>query len=257
MTIPVQTRASTPIPAADEAWIFLDSENGNAFTIKYHDCSYAVVGSMPSASFHGDCDCACDLAKEVVEAASCSLEKGMITPEQYLSIINGLNLYSVSTPNPDTGACSNSITTSPALAISATVENVSCNGLSDGVATFNISGGTGPYTVALNGGADPSALAAGTYTATVTDADGKTAAVTFIVTEPTPMSVSFSLSDGPTVLATVTGGSGAYTYVWDGPGIITGDKQDIALTVLGDYIVTATDTETGCTVVATYTWVES
>ncbi|WP_162239687.1 MBG domain-containing protein, partial [Flavobacterium sp. Leaf359] len=66
--------------------------------------------------------------------------------------------------------------------------NVTCYGSSDGSATVSISGGTAPYTYSWspNGGTAPTAagLAAGTYTVTVTDANGSVITKVFTITQP-------------------------------------------------------------------------
>ncbi|WP_343624793.1 BspA family leucine-rich repeat surface protein [Flavobacterium lindanitolerans] len=66
--------------------------------------------------------------------------------------------------------------------------NVTCYGSSDGSATVSISGGTAPYSYSWspNGGTAPTAagLAAGTYTVTVTDANGSAITKVFTITQP-------------------------------------------------------------------------
>ncbi|THD34259.1 MAG: hypothetical protein DI588_03690, partial [Flavobacterium johnsoniae] len=66
--------------------------------------------------------------------------------------------------------------------------NVTCYGSSDGSATVSISGGTAPYSYSWlpNGGTAPTAagLAAGTYTVTVTDANGSVITKVFTITQP-------------------------------------------------------------------------
>ncbi|PZU16292.1 MAG: hypothetical protein DI589_27330, partial [Shinella sp.] len=66
--------------------------------------------------------------------------------------------------------------------------NVTCYGGADGSATVSISGGTAPYTYSWSpiGGMAPTAagLAAGTYTVTVTDANGSVITKVFTITQP-------------------------------------------------------------------------
>ncbi|MBK6965470.1 MAG: SprB repeat-containing protein [Bacteroidales bacterium] len=71
--------------------------------------------------------------------------------------------------------------------------NVACNGAFTGSATVLATGGTSPFTYLWN---DPSAqtlatatgLAAGTYTVTITDANGCTATAQAIIPQPTALS---------------------------------------------------------------------
>ncbi|WP_424108311.1 SprB repeat-containing protein, partial [Pseudomonas viridiflava] len=66
--------------------------------------------------------------------------------------------------------------------------NVACFGGTNGSATVSATGGTGPYTYSWSpsGGtaATATGLAAGTYTVTVTDANGCTATRAFTITAP-------------------------------------------------------------------------
>ena len=137
-----------------------------------------------------------------------------------------------------------------ALVLSATVQDVSCNGLADGLATVTVSGGTAPYTYAWSplGGeaAQASPLAPGTYTCAVSDATGCTASTTVTVGGPPALSVvaqdAVQLCAGAsiTLTAVASGGVAPYTFTWspDGP----------AITPVADgvYTVVVTDAN-GCT----------
>jgi hypothetical protein len=104
--------------------------------------------------------------------------------------------------------------------------NALCSGSSDGSATITSSGGTAPYTYLWDDGqttATAGALSAGSYTVTVTDANGCTETQGVTVMEPSPIfivstsqdSVScYGLSDGLASVG-VIGGTGAIMYMWD------------------------------------------
>ena len=73
-----------------------------------------------------------------------------------------------------------------------------CNGSSDGSATVTTSGGTAPYTYLWDDGqttAMAGALTAGSYTVTVTDANGCTETQGVIVFEPSPILVVSTSQD--------------------------------------------------------------
>ena len=100
-----------------------------------------------------------------------------------------------------------------------------CNGSSDGSATVTSSGGTAPYTYLWDDGqttAMAGALSAGSYTVTVTDANGCTESQSVSVLEPIVLSSTVSSmdalcngsSDGSATV-TSSGGTAPYTYLWD------------------------------------------
>jgi hypothetical protein len=142
------------------------------------------------------------------------------------------------------------VTEPPVLAASqGTVNNVSCNGGSNGTATVAVTGGTGSYTYSWSPsggtGATASGLTQGTYTVTVTDANSCQTTQTFTITEPTPLSVTTSQTNlvcngAATGEATVnvTGGTGTYTYLWSPTG---GTAATATGLTAGTYIVTIKD----------------
>lgn len=143
---------------------------------------------------------------------------------------------------------------------------ISCHGSEDGSISLNPTGGTAPFNIEWSGpdgyvgnGTDISALAPGTYSATVSDANGCTATASVGITEPQPLSIQSvpatyeggvniscaGASDGSIDL-TINGGAPAYTIVWtDGLGFFSNDEdiQDLNASV---YSVAVTDAN-GCT----------
>ena len=99
---------------------------------------------------------------------------------------------------------------------------------------------------------DLTALTAGTYTVTVTDAALCTAVLSANVTQPnaliisstaTPAAICFGASS--TLNVSSTGGTGTVTYVWDN-GLGSGSSHTVSPTATTIYTVTATDAN-GCT----------
>ncbi len=151
------------------------------------------------------------------------------------------------------------ITQPPALTTTGSQVNILCNGTCNGSATVVASGGTAPYTYswAPSGGtaATASALCAGTYTATVTDANGCITTRSFTITQPpalttTGSQVNILCNGGNTGSATVTasGGTAPYTYSWAPSG---GTGATATGLTAGNYTVTVTDAN-GCTITRTY-----
>jgi hypothetical protein len=133
--------------------------------------------------------------------------------------------------------------------------DITCNGLSDGNATVSATGGTGTYTYMWDASAGSqttataTGLAAGTYLVTTTDALSCLTMDTVIITEPAavvtnlgvPVNVSCNGGNDGSIMISVTGGTGAYTYLWSN-GVTTPDV--LALTA-GTYAGTVTDAN-GC-----------
>jgi gliding motility-associated-like protein len=152
------------------------------------------------------------------------------------SSITGLNAGNYLLNVFDGGNCptGTSITLDPppaAPVVSVNAFAATCSGISNGTATATVSAGTAPFTFAWSpaGGSNATAtgLSAGTYTCTVTDANGCSAAASATVAEPPPLiivaddSVSICLGDAITLSAVASGGTPGYTYAWspDGPQV--------------------------------------
>ncbi len=133
----------------------------------------------------------------------------------------------------------------------ATTTNVSCNGGANGAINIGVTSGTAPYTYLWNGGAttqNRTGLTAGSYSVTVTDANGCTGTTSTTVSQPPAVTLNVTSTPatcaGNTGSATVTatGGTAPYTYVWS-TGATT---QSISSLLPGTYSVTVT-TAGGCT----------
>jgi gliding motility-associated-like protein len=133
--------------------------------------------------------------------------------------------------------------------------NVLCAGGSSGSATATGADGTAPYsyswsTTPVQTGATATGLKAGTYTVTVTDANGCTANTSVTIAEPLALTVittqTNALCNGGatgTATAVPAGGTGPYAYSWNTSPVQTG----VTATGLaaGSYIVTVSDAN-GC-----------
>ena len=137
-----------------------------------------------------------------------------------------------------------------------TPNNVTCNGQCTGSVTANPSGGTAPYTYAWSNGATTqtiNGLCAGSYTVTITDANGCQGTQTYTITQPAVLTASTNTTPavcgGNNGSATVTpgGGAGGYTYLWNPGGSTSATANGLAA---GTYTVTVTDAN-GCTTQST------
>ncbi len=147
-----------------------------------------------------------------------------------------------------------------ALSASASATDASCNGVCDGSVTVSGSGGTPPYayswTGGLGGGGTHNNVCAGSYTVTVTDANGCTTQVSVTVNEPAAIFLNAASIDAScngvcdgSVTALATGGTPPFSYSWTG-GLGGGGTHNNVCA--GSYSVTATDAN-GCTAQATVT----
>lgn len=129
--------------------------------------------------------------------------------------------------------------------------HVLCFGGNDATGTVDIISGTSPYTYEWSDGqVTPTAvdLEAGTYTVTVTDANGCIEEFEILVEQPDEIEVASSISnevfgDDGEITVTVIGGVPDYTYLWN-----TGETtEDISGLAGGIYTLIVTD-ENGCEV---------
>ena len=158
----------------------------------------------------------------------------------------------------DTNGCTSNVSatiTQPATALASTntTTNVSCFAGTNGSVTVTATGGTSPYTILWsNGGTTFTAnnLAAGTYTAVITDAHGCTSNVSVTITQPatalastnTTTNVSCFAGSNGSVTVTATGGTAPYTILWTG-GATTFTRANL---LAGTYTAVITDAH-GCT----------
>jgi gliding motility-associated-like protein len=167
--------------------------------------------------------------------------------------VNGLAAGTYSVVVTDNLGCTvtaSATITQPAapILIQETHINVLCFGNNSGSIDVTVSGGTLPYTYLWSNGAtsqDLSNLIAGTYSITVTDANGCISVMSIVVSQPAlPLTVGytvnnvscFGLSDGA-IDVTPLGGTGPFTYFWT-----TGQtSQDLNNVPPGTYIVAITD----------------
>ncbi len=138
------------------------------------------------------------------------------------------------------------------------VANVSCYGGSNGSVNASSMNGQAPFTYLWNTGATTALLpnqAAGTYSVTVTDANGCEAAQSATINQPTAIVLSVSSTDetavnanNGTATATVSGGTPGYFFLWSN-GANTAAISGLAP---GVYSLTLTD-NAGCTASASTT----
>ena len=189
-------------------------------------------------------------------------------PAAYLSGITEVT-WTVTDDSGNTASCAQTVEvvgtctgcTDP-LGLTASVSNtnVSCFGSADGSLTLNVVGGTPPYSFNWDNGAgtvqNPTGLDVGWYNVTITDANGCTVVKMGDITQPSLLS-AWSWDDFPASCAgaadgqasiAVSGGTPAYTYLWD-----NGENTATAVNLTaGLHSATVTDSN-GCTATASVT----
>ncbi|MBI3136138.1 MAG: HYR domain-containing protein [Bacteroidetes bacterium] len=141
------------------------------------------------------------------------------------------------------------------ITVEMTHTDVTCFGLSDGSITILPAGGTTPYTFDWSNGStsqDLTALPAGDYDLTLTDANGCTYQLAVTVTQPDSLYATATtidatcLSTDGTIDLTVYGGVLPYTFNWSN----SATTEDLVNVPAGNYQVTITD-DNGCQFVYT------
>ncbi|MBI2271674.1 MAG: PKD domain-containing protein [Bacteroidetes bacterium] len=129
--------------------------------------------------------------------------------------------------------------------------NVTCNGLTNGNAVVNPSGGATPFTYNWSDGgtaATANNLSAGIYSVTVSDANNCAAITTITITEPSKIILATATVDANcgsangSATVSVTGGITAYTYLWTPGGAASPTASGLSA---GIYTVSVTDAN-GC-----------
>jgi len=146
------------------------------------------------------------------------------------------------------------ITAPNPLIVAASSTNASCYNVPDGTATATFSGGTAPFTFlwqpSLQSTFNATGLGDGTYTVTVSDANGCSQTASTIITEPAELvavttytgNIACFASNG-SALVQVGGGTSPFSYLWS-----NGSTSALATGLLGGvYTVDVTDGN-GCTI---------
>ncbi|MBL0138101.1 MAG: CotH kinase family protein [Bacteroidetes bacterium] len=170
----------------------------------------------------------------------------------------GAGTYTVTVTDANNCSATATVSVSNSSGLNTSIQsqtNVSCFGGSNGSAAILATGGATPYTYnwSPSGGTNASAtgLSAGTYVITATDMNGCSSLQQITITQPTAISLTmqttpatcFGTSTG-TISVLASGGSSAYTYVWN-PLIGSGGSGSNSVSA-GNYTVTVTD-QRGCT----------
>ena len=223
--------------------------------------SVSVAGTTSVKCYDGN-DGAVDISVSGGTTTYSYLWNNDATTEDLSSVPAGTYTVTVTDANGCTATASATVS-QPASALSVSVAgttSVKCYDGNDGAVNISVSGGTATYSYLWSNGAtteDLSSVPAGTYTVTVTDANGCTATASATVSQPaSALTVSVSGTENVdchggndgAVDISVSGGTATYSYLWSNDAT----TEDLASVPAGTYTVTVTDAN-GCTATASAT----
>ncbi len=223
-------------------------------TIVFSQLSAQVI-SVTTTSTDVSCNGSCD-GMAIATATGCVggpcvyLWNGSLSPAQAndtaIGLCPGTYIVSVSDPAMNFNSDTVIINEPPALDLTISSTDVSCNGLCDGGATATATGGTAPYYYVwdLDTIQSITGLCAGIFTLTVIESNGCVTIDSVTINEPAPLVSSIISSDvscngdsNGTIYLTVSGGSTPYVYNWSNGDTI----EDITGLTAGPYTIIITD----------------
>lgn len=150
-----------------------------------------------------------------------------------------------------TAVASEAITEPSPLIVTVSSNAVLCNGQNNGSASVNIQGGVFPYNILWSNGDNtpsPDSLTGGSYTVTVTDANGCSVIESANVSEPSAITVGYNIThvscygeQNGSIELQISGGTSPYHYNWSNQS----HSQNLYNLSMGNYLVTITD-DNGC-----------
>ncbi len=256
-SVPVQTNSTAAgIPSGSYTVTVIDAggcTNDTIATVNDGGSPTATIGPSTNVTCNGGNNG--EATVTAVGGSGAYTYTWSTVPAQTNATATGLTAISYSVTVTDNLGCSgtaNITITQPSAVVVSVTSNVDplCNGVCSGTATASSSGGTGAYTYSWNTvpvqtTAVANGLCATSYTVTVLDANSCSNNNSVSLSEPTALNPSVSgvnpLCNGGTdgsVNLTISGGTGAYTYLWSPGGQTT---QDISGVASGVHSVTITD----------------
>jgi gliding motility-associated-like protein len=180
------------------------------------------------------------------------------TTEDINNLTAGNYSLTVTNANGCTASASYVITEPLPLSASATLQQVSCFNASNGGINLTVSGGTGPYSFSWTTGQtteDLTNIPSGTYSVTITDANGCFTSYSYTINQPstysvnlTPQNVLCFAGNSGQIFSTVTGGTAPYTYLWNSGA----NTPNLTGLTAGNYTLTVYDNN-GCSTSANTT----
>ncbi|WP_423149539.1 Ig-like domain-containing protein, partial [Rubrolithibacter danxiaensis] len=228
-----------------------------------------TAGAAASSNYNGSqLSCSTSTDGEITITASggtgslsYSLDNGVYQSSNVFTNVGaGLHTINIKDANGCSTDLSITLIAPQKILISITKSDVQCNGSNEGAVDLTVTGGTGSYIYSWTGinnyraaSQDISNLKVGSYTVSVTDANGCTATETVTITEPAALALSTNVTNvkcnggsSGTARVLVNGGTAPYTYNWSTLPVQTTSVANNLKS--GTYEVTVTDAH-GCTAI--------
>jgi len=245
-------------------------QSGSSITVNISDPSPVVASGLVVSNYNGSqVSCNGDSDGEIsisgaggTGAYTYSINNGVSFPYTGIPpiIATGLSAGNYNLVVQDQNNCissSISITITEPSLINIVMNHLDagCNGLANGSAWADVTGGTSPYSYLWSDGQinmTASSLTAGNYSVIITDINGCSETESVIITEPVAQTSATNSTcygfDDASITANVQNGNATYSYSWD--DLL--NQQTITASNLppGVYTVTITD-QFGCILTAT------
>jgi len=252
------------LPAGDYT-VIVSEPSGNSLTLEVtiEPVSNLAVTASPVSDYNGF-EVSCPDAEDGQVSATASGSSGYLyewTDENGFMVgmepeVDGLAAGTYNLLVSDEFGCTSSSSVTleapDSMIIEGLVQNVRCEGGSNGIITLDIEGGASPFSYFWDNDAIGDRIAllpAKDYIVTVVDDNNCEKSDTFTVEEPEPISLTFEsepATDGcnGSLFVTADGGTGPYTYDWEA---VMGDNNDQERKDLcpGEYLVQVEDAN-GC-----------
>ncbi len=219
-------------------------------TVSQPSCTGFAVNASPSpASCNGNNDGSVSLTVSGGNGSNTYAWNDGATTQNLTNVTAATYTVTVTDGAGCTSSATAAVSQPTALSLNTVITDVSTVAGTNGAINLSVSGGTGPYVYLWTGGVttqDLNNIPTGSYSVTVTDANGCSENISGMVTEPScagftssavASNVNCNGANDGSINLTVSGGNGSITYAWSN-GATT---QDLSGLAPGNYSVTVTD----------------
>lgn len=95
MEIPILSRQAATTPTSGNGFLFFDSGNANALTVKFIDCSFKVLSAEPYQL--NESQSLIDAQNDFLDVLKCGVKQGTVTMAELQTLLESFQLYYSST----------------------------------------------------------------------------------------------------------------------------------------------------------------